>query len=387
MSGKVERERPRRRRRAAAARARAGVSARPGTSAGSPTRDHRATIGQGQPQVAVLENRRRLLGSRNRRRGGHRRRGDGRRAQGPADVAAAVTADRAAEAREPGPASAWERPAPRARRTASDRPAAINRRFSKILLSLGFFRPSRNRVQAARPERVAARQAVESRASCPAASRAARSPREHRPNTSARTGRPGAATARLRPCRTRGWPEHHARRKGPAAGRSAADAFAHRPRARPRATDRRYSSSISAERRRGRRGSHVHDQARRRPVEEVAVPPEDLANPPPQPVAHDGIADALGNRDPDPWVVRAGPQEDLKKASGHPDAGGVALFEFPSLSKAVVAGEGLPGGRARVHTASLLRPLRRRAERTARPDRVRIRTRKPWVRLRRRLFG
>jgi hypothetical protein len=34
-----------------------------------------------------------------------------------------------------------------------------------------------------------------------------------------------------------------------------------------------------------------------------------------------------------------------------------------------------------------LRPLRRRAESTARPDRVRIRTRKPCVRLRRRLLG
>jgi hypothetical protein len=34
-----------------------------------------------------------------------------------------------------------------------------------------------------------------------------------------------------------------------------------------------------------------------------------------------------------------------------------------------------------------LRPLRRRRERTARPCRVRIRSRKPCVFLRRRLFG
>ena len=36
---------------------------------------------------------------------------------------------------------------------------------------------------------------------------------------------------------------------------------------------------------------------------------------------------------------------------------------------------------------SLARPLPRRAERIARPARVRIRSRKPWVRLRRRLLG
>jgi hypothetical protein len=38
-------------------------------------------------------------------------------------------------------------------------------------------------------------------------------------------------------------------------------------------------------------------------------------------------------------------------------------------------------------TASLLRPLRRRAERIARPARVRMRRRKPCVLARRRLFG
>jgi hypothetical protein len=74
-------------------------------------------------------------------------------------------------------------------------------------------------------------------------------------------------------------------------------------------------------------------------------------------------------------------------ASGYADSRGVALFEFRSFAKPVVSREGLPDDPARVHTASLLRPLRRRAERTARPERVRIRTRKPWVRLRRRLFG
>jgi hypothetical protein len=75
-------------------------------------------------------------------------------------------------------------------------------------------------------------------------------------------------------------------------------------------------------------------------------------------------------------------------ASGDAHPGGVARFEFPSFSKAVVAGERLSSTiRARIHTESFLRPLRRRAEITARPERVRMRTRNPWVRLRRRLLG
>jgi len=74
-------------------------------------------------------------------------------------------------------------------------------------------------------------------------------------------------------------------------------------------------------------------------------------------------------------------------ASGNAHPGGVALFEFPAFAEAVVFREGLGDGRARVHTVSFLRPLRRRAEITARPARVRIRTRKPCVRLRRRLLG
>jgi hypothetical protein len=41
----------------------------------------------------------------------------------------------------------------------------------------------------------------------------------------------------------------------------------------------------------------------------------------------------------------------------------------------------------RPQTASCSRPLRRRAARTARPARVRIRSRKPWTFARRRLFG
>jgi hypothetical protein len=117
--------------------------------------------------------------------------------------------------------------------------------------------------------------------------------------------------------------------------------------------------------------------------------PEDFPHAPAQPVARHGASGPLAHGDPETRVsaVSARKKKKLQMASGRADPGGVALFEFSSLSKAVVPGKRLGDGRTWVHTESLLRPLRRRAERTARPDRVRIRTRKPWVRLRRRLLG
>ena len=106
---------------------------------------------------------------------------------------------------------------------------------------------------------------------------------------------------------------------------------------------------------------------------------KNLSHAAPQAIADDGAAGPLSHRDPETpsTGVAARQQKKLEVASGHADPGGIALFEFSSLSKAVVPGEGLPDGRAWAHTESLLRPLRRRAESTARPDRVRILTRKP----------
>lgn len=117
--------------------------------------------------------------------------------------------------------------------------------------------------------------------------------------------------------------------------------------------------------------------------------PKDFPHAPAQAVARHGTAGPLADRDSKARgpSVSARKKKKLEVASGRTDPGGVALFEFSSLSKAVVPGERLGDGRTWVHTESLLRPLRRRAERTARPDRVRIRTRNPWVRLRRRLLG
>ena len=116
---------------------------------------------------------------------------------------------------------------------------------------------------------------------------------------------------------------------------------------------------------------------------------EDLSDAAPDAISDDGAPRALPHGDSEAPLTGVAARQEMKLevASGHADPGGIALFEFSSLSKAVVPGESLPGGRAWAHTESLLRPLRRRAERTARPDRVRIRTRKPCVRLRRRLLG
>src|SRR5439155_19310613 len=133
----------------------------------------------------------------------------------------------------------------------------------------------------------------------------------------------------------------------------------------------------------------VDDQRDLRPRQLRAAPAKDLSDSPAQAISRHGVARAPGHGDPQPRTT-GGPaieKKHLQMASGRPDPRGVALFEFSSLSKAVVAGEGLPDGPARDHTESLLRPLRRRAEITARPERVRIRTRKPCVRLRRRLLG
>jgi hypothetical protein len=138
----------------------------------------------------------------------------------------------------------------------------------------------------------------------------------------------------------------------------------------------------------GRR-TQIHDAIESSRPESLAIAPEDLAQPTAQTVACDGAPDASWHGDPEsgssPFLPRQ--EKQLEMASRHADPGGVALFEFPSLPKAVAAGEGLRRDRAWIHTESLLRPLRRRADRTARPERVRIRTRKPCVRLRRRLLG
>ena len=143
------------------------------------------------------------------------------------------------------------------------------------------------------------------------------------------------------------------------------------------------------EARRRSRGALVDDQRQRRRRKQLPMAPENLPQPSAHAIAHDGVSHAPRNRDAQarPRDGPAGEKEDLDVSPGNTYPGGVALFEFPAFAEAVVPGEGLGDGRDRVHTVSLLRPLRRRAEMMARPDRVRMRTRNPCVRLRRRLLG
>jgi hypothetical protein len=121
----------------------------------------------------------------------------------------------------------------------------------------------------------------------------------------------------------------------------------------------------------------------------LPIPAKNFSQPAPETVADDGASGPARHRNPESGVPRrlSPEQKHLEQATRNPDAGCVALLEFPSFSKAVVAGERFPADRTWIHTESRLRPLRRRAEITARPERVRIRTRNPWVRLRRRLLG
>ncbi len=209
--------------------------------------------------------------------------------------------------------------------------------------------------------------------------RGARWPAGHKPSTWARTGRREAARARRLSCKTgAARPE-----RAPA------------PSPKCRATGKRSADCPEVVFRKNRR---IHPCGRRPQVDDERdssarkrrpVAPKDLADAPAQAVSGHGVADPSRNGDPQPRRRSHLPRKEknLKMAPGNPDPGGVALFEFPSFSKAVVTGEGLPNGRSRVHTESLFRPFRRRAESTARPERVRIRTKKPCVRLRRRLLG
>jgi hypothetical protein len=121
----------------------------------------------------------------------------------------------------------------------------------------------------------------------------------------------------------------------------------------------------------------------------LPIPAKNLSQPAPETIADDGASHPARHRNPESGVPRhfSPEQEHLEQAARNSDAGCVALLEFPSFSKAVVAGERFPADRTWIHTVSRLRPLRRRAEMTARPERVRIRTRNPWVRFRRRLLG
>ena len=134
-----------------------------------------------------------------------------------------------------------------------------------------------------------------------------------------------------------------------------------------------------SQRRPARAGTHVNQNVVPARGQGLPIPAKNLAKSAPKTVADDGVSRFSRHRDSESMSAgRLSPkQEHLEQAARNSDAGCVALLEFPSFSKAVVAGERFPADRTWIHTVSRLRPLRRRAEMTARPARVRIRTRNP----------
>lgn len=131
-------------------------------------------------------------------------------------------------------------------------------------------------------------------------------------------------------------------------------------------------------------GAHHHIDARQRGetgTHQVAQPTTD-------PVAYDGRTDLAGHHETDAWLVthRAGHDVDAAHARTGLRAGtgrGSELGWPPQACGRREHESPCPGGQA----DSRSRPLRRRAAMMARPARVRIRRRNPWVLARRRLFG
>jgi hypothetical protein len=120
-------------------------------------------------------------------------------------------------------------------------------------------------------------------------------------------------------------------------------------------------------------------------------------------VAHHRVAHRLADHEPapgnrarvghdriDPDRIDHGRAEagDLLGRDGvHDEPGAPNAASLPGHEPKVVATGQSTGRGEQAQADRLLRPLRRRAARIARPARVRMRRRNPWVRARRRLFG
>ncbi len=101
-------------------------------------------------------------------------------------------------------------------------------------------------------------------------------------------------------------------------------------------------------------------------------------------VPYDGAADLLGHDEPRPGrrgLFREGMNHEARPAGAR-----TMTDRGPDVVRSVQP-VGRRQHRALVQADRTARPLRRRSARMARPARVRIRVRKPWVRLRRRLLG
>jgi len=112
-----------------------------------------------------------------------------------------------------------------------------------------------------------------------------------------------------------------------------------------------------------------------------------MAKTAPYPVADDGGPDGPGY---DESSLRRLSGRARRNTKMNHDGGGAGTYpaangggELGAATQARRGGQHEPGAQAE----SRSRPLRRRAARMARPARVRMRSRKPWVLARRRLFG
>jgi len=104
---------------------------------------------------------------------------------------------------------------------------------------------------------------------------------------------------------------------------------------------------------------------------------KELPNQPFGPVANDRVPNLLTGRDPQSGRTKLVPQGETRHEPGSPSS---AAFVHPCKFRPTVK-------LVYDDTDNLLRPLARRRLRTVRPFFVAMRTRKPWVRRRRRWFG
>ena len=116
------------------------------------------------------------------------------------------------------------------------------------------------------------------------------------------------------------------------------------------------------------------------------------------PVANHRVAHRLADHEADPGCragvsqcridfTRAETRDLLGRDGMHDEPGTPSAAPLPGHEPKVVATGQSTGRGEQTQADRLLRPLRRRAARIARPARVRMRRRNPWVRARRRLFG
>ncbi len=159
-----------------------------------------------------------------------------------------------------------------------------------------------------------------------------------------------------------------------------------------RPTPRARSARELVVRRRRRHGS-ARTTSTAEPGSDSEVLPGQVSKTALHTIADDGVAHGLAHDQPHLRRLRRPPDGSRggRRGSANPIAGpsssGRGTSPHPSVGGPRTAQALTRDGRADRQTARLLRPLRRREERMARPARVRMRRRKPWTLWRRRLFG